>query len=130
SYRKDNFRLLTRVLAIFVFTKIFEGVITVNGEDLGTKQDAKIYYDLAYDALELQIQVFDYLITLYGEKSLDHGAEAIEKYLGSKVIDNSNQRIVKMLKRMKDSIFDQDIGNLNKATIRRDGTFERSYQEW
>lgn len=119
----------TRLLAIFVFTKIFEGVVTVNGEDLGIKEAQKIYSDLAYDALELQLQVFDYLIKLYGEKSLNHGSESIEKYLGSKVTDISNQRIVDMLKKMKDSIFDQDIGSLNKTIIKRDGTFKRSYQE-
>lgn len=130
TYRKDNFRLLTRCLAIFVFSKIFEGVVTVNGEDLGTKEDEKVYYDLIYDSLELQLQAFNYLIHFYEEKELEDGAEAIEKYLGSEVTDNSNQRIAKMLKKIKDSIFDQDISSLNKTSIREDGTFKRSYQEW
>lgn len=130
TYRKDNFTLLTRLLAIFVFTKIYEGVVTVNGEDLGNKKDVRIYYNLAYDSLELQLQLFDFLIAFYKKKVPDVSAKAIEKYLGNGVTDKSNRRIVAMLKKMKQSLFDQGIGNLNKSIIKDDGTFERSYQPW
>lgn len=130
TYRKDNFTLLTRLLAIFVFTKIYEGVVTVNGEDLGNKKDERIYYNLAYDALELQLQLFDFLIAFYNEKVPDVSAKAIEKYLGNGVTDKSNRRIVAMLNKMKQSLFDQGIGNLDKSIIKDNGTFERSYQAW
>ena len=68
SYYGNNFSALTYLLAIFVFTKIYEGVVTVNGEDLDDDKTMKSYYNLAYDSLELQIEVCDYLIDYYNSK--------------------------------------------------------------
>lgn len=46
TYTKRNFSLLILLLTVFVFTKIYEGVVTVDGEDLGSKAEERAYYDL------------------------------------------------------------------------------------
>lgn len=55
----DGQQLLIYILSIFVFTKIYEGVVTVNGEDL--EDNDRIYYNLAYDSLELQFKILEFL---------------------------------------------------------------------
>lgn len=128
NYNGNNFRILTYLLAIFVFTKIYEGVVTVNGEDLVNSRTMKTYYDLAYDSLELQIEVIEYLIDYYSMPRNDISI-VIEKYIGSGKYDNSNLRISNMLKKMRESLFDKEIGNLDKNEF-QDCHFNRKYQEW
>lgn len=82
-YYKKNFEKLTLFLAIFVFTKIYEGVVTVNGEDLGDRTEEKKYYDLAYESLEMQFKVVDVLIDYYTNKPKDAINEILERYLGN-----------------------------------------------
>lgn len=128
NYNGNNFRILTYLLAIFVFTKIYEGVVTVNGEDLVDPRTMKTYYDLAYDSLELQIEVIEYLIDYYSMPRNDISI-VIEKYIGAGKYDNSNLRISNMLKKMRESLFDKEIGNLDKNEF-QDCHFNRKYQEW
>ncbi|QNO17865.1 hypothetical protein [Caproicibacterium amylolyticum] len=129
TYTGHKFLLLTYLLTIFVFTKMYEGVITVNGEDLVDNKTMKSYYDLAYDSLELQIKVMDILIEYYRDKPQEQIEYIIEKYIGEGKIDNSNFKISRMLTKMKDSLFDNEIGSLDKSTF-TNGCFVRKYQEW
>lgn len=120
----DGQQLLIYILSIFVFTKIYEGVVTVNGEDL--EDNDRIYYNLAYDSLELQFKILEFLINYYTNKTIDKKYLVIEKYLGDGKYYNTNKKIVKMLKRMRSSLFDKEIGNLDKS-IFRNGKFKRKY---
>lgn len=128
NYSGNNFEILTYLLAIFVFTKIYEGVVTVNGEALVDPRNMKTYYDLAYDSLELQIEVIDYLIDYYSISRNDINT-VIEKYIGAGKYDDSNLRISNMLIKMRKSLFDKEIGNLDKNEF-QDFHFNRKYQEW
>ncbi|EOU2112670.1 hypothetical protein [Clostridium perfringens] len=130
TYRKENFRLLTLLLAIFCFTKIYEGVVTVNGEDLGDSTEEKRFYDTAYDSLELQLELFDYLIAYYDNKPREIYNVILEKYLGEDSYDNMDKKVVEMLKKLKESIFDYEIGSLNKKTIDEKGKFKRVYPDY
>ena len=125
----DKFSLLTHLLAIFVFTKIYEGVVTVNGEDLEDNRLMKSFYNLAYDSLELQIKIFEYLIEYYKEKPKERVDYILEKYLGESNVNEANLKISKMLEKMKESLFDKEIGSLNKSVF-ANGSFIRKYQEW
>lgn len=127
TYRKENFRLLTLLLAIFCFTKIYEGVVTVNDEDLGDSIEEKRFYDTAYDSLELQLKLIDYLIDYYSSKEKEICNIILEKYLGEASYDNMDKKVVEMLKKLKDSIFDYEIGSLNKKNIDVNGKFKRVY---
>ncbi|WP_099188340.1 hypothetical protein [Tepidibacter mesophilus] len=129
TYCGDNFSILTYLLAIFVFTKIYEGVVTVNGEDLVDTKTMKSYYDLAYDSLELQMEVMDYLIRHYNTLPKEQINVVIEKYIGVGEFDNSNFKVVHMLEKMKDSLLDNAIGSLDKSEF-IDDHFIRKYQEW
>lgn len=128
TFRKKNFSLLTLLFVLFVFTKIYEGVVTVTGEDLGEKSHEKIFYDLAYDSLELQIELFEYLIRYYENKPKENINSVLEKYLGTGSYDDVDNKIAKMLINMKKSLFDTEIGSLNKNII--DGRFDRCYPLW
>ncbi|KIL07344.1 hypothetical protein SR42_14265 [Clostridium botulinum] len=125
----NNFFILTYLLTIFVFTKMYEGVVTVNGEDLVDTRTMKAYYNLAYDSLELQMEMIDYLIDYYNNVPSNDINIVIEKYIGVGKFDNSNLKISNMLKKMKESLFDNEIGNLNKSEF-KGGKFIRKYQEW
>lgn len=41
------------------------------GENFDTLKEENSYYDMVYDSLELQNEVFDYLITKYNNISLE-----------------------------------------------------------
>jgi hypothetical protein len=130
TYRKNNFSLLTLLFALFVFTKIYEGVITVNLEDLGENKDEKKFYDLAYDSLELQTKLFDYLTFYYKNKPKDNINNTLEKYLGNGSYYDTNNKIAVMLENMKKSLLDTEIGSLNKSIIKENGQFKRFYPLW
>lgn len=115
------------LLAIFCFTKIYEGVVTVNDEDLGDSIEEKRFYDTAYDSLELQLKLIDYLIDYYSSKEKEICNIILEKYLGEASYDNMDKKVVEMLKKLKDSIFDYEIGSLNKKNIDVNGKFKRVY---
>lgn len=74
------------------------------------------------------MKVIDFLIYYYEKKPKDNINVVIEKYIGDGEFDNSNLKIVRMLGLMKDSIFDDDIGSLDKSRF-KDGRFTRMYQE-
>ena len=65
-------------------------------------------------------------INYYTNKTIDKKYLVIEKYLGDGKYYNTNKKIVKMLKRMRSSLFDKEIGNLDKS-IFRNGKFKRKY---
>ena len=122
---KQNFTLTTLLLAIFCFEKIYEGVVTVRGEDFDTKAEEKSYYDLAYDTLEIEFQVLEYLITYYKNKTRDLEDFVIGRYIGEDDYDDMSNKMIRMFEVMKESLLDQDIGSLNKKKF-ENGKFYRT----
>lgn len=110
SYSENKFRLEALLFTIFVFTKIFEGVVTVDGEDLGSRGEEKSYYDLVYSSLELQHEVFTYLIEKYD--TMQNKNIYIYLYLFDNFTGNKT-RFKDMLIKLRDSLAD-DIGSLVK----------------
>lgn len=127
TYRKKNFELLTLLFTLFVFTKIYEGVVTVEGENFDTEKEERSFYNLGYDSLELQLMLFDFLIYYYSSKSEEKIMSAIEKYLGDGNYDKTSKKIIEMLDQMKNSLFDSKIGSLDKSQMKDDKHFARKY---
>jgi hypothetical protein len=129
SYDKQNFRLFTILAGIFVYTKLYEGVVTVDGEDLGDRNSEIEYYNLAYDSIELQLEVFDYLIEHYTNKSQETVTRILEKYLGDGKYENINEKMVDMLRKMKESLNDKEIGSLYKV-LDANEVYDRQYPDY
>lgn len=126
---KKNDILLAYVVSIFAFTKLYEGVVTVNGEDLGDRVEERKYYDVCYDSLEYQNNVLDFLIDYYTNKLLTKNEIVIQAYASDiEKGKNMNDIIVIMLSRMKESLNDDDLSSLNKSVF-SDGKYERFYPE-
>jgi len=126
-YDKNNFNLETMLFTIFVFTKIFEGVVTVKGENFASYKEEKKHYDLVYDSIELQEEVFDYLIGKYDKSLNDKDLITIQLYLKEENIVNPNTKIKNMLIKMKDSLLDNEIGSVCKLEKDKNDKFVRKY---
>lgn len=126
TYHKNNFQLLTLFFALFVFTKIYEGVVTVEGENYSTVNEEKSYYDLAYDSIELQIKLIEFLTSYYEHRPKEKIRLIVEKYIGDGEYDKENEKIIQMLSQMKGSLFDNEIGSLDKSQM-KDNSFIRKY---
>jgi hypothetical protein len=102
TLEKKNYLLLTRLFVIFVFTKIFEMVVTVEGEDFIDRRTEKNCYDLVEKSLKLQGEVFDFLILDYAPPEDD-----FYKYQFKKMRE--------MFKAMKKSL-KEELGSIKKST--------------
>lgn len=127
TYRKNNFKLLTLLFTLFVFTKIYEGVVTVEGENFDTEKEERSFYDLGYDSVELQLILFDFLINYYNNYKKEKIISLIQKYLGDADYDKTNKKIIEMLDQMKKSLFDNEIGSIDKSQMKDDKHFVRKY---
>lgn len=125
TYNKNNCRLECLLFTIFVFTKILEGVVTVEGEDFATYKEEKSYYDLVYDSLELQEEIFEYLIEKYSQPQ--HEGNLVYLYFNEDKDSKKHIKFCEMLCKMKESLKDE-IGSLTKQKI-SDNTlkYTRSY---
>lgn len=93
--------LLARVLVLFVYTKIFENVVTVDGEDfLDSKTETKCY-DLVKE------------VTLF----LDQTLGSFSKY-DSDVNKELNKYMKCMFKKMRESL-KEEVGSVNKDFINK-----------
>jgi hypothetical protein len=103
SLDKVNHIELSRLITIFTFTKMFEAVVTVEGEDFLNEAHEKNCYQLVRDSIKLQEEVFDILIERYQS---DEG----EFY------KHRNKRMKEMLKAMKKSLKEK-IGSVDKSNL-------------
>ena len=127
---KENHVLLSYTLTIFSFTKVYEGIVTINGEDLFDGVKMKEYYDLNYDSLELQQELFNYMIGYYNDLEITAVESAMQNYLfKGEVSGNPNRRIVTMLEKMKSSLNDNELGCIDKSQF-ENNKYKRQYQEW
>jgi len=101
SIRKVNDNLLIRFYIVFVFTKLFELVVTVEGEDFPNKRVEKTCYKLVEDSIELQRQIIDALREHYGNNDKEE-------------LKHHSKRMRDMLNEMKKSL-SEELGSLNKA---------------
>lgn len=103
TFEKVNHSKLTHLIVIFVFTKIFEAVVTVEGEEFLDERHEQNCYTLVNDAIKLQKQVFDALIPTY-----QNSKDEFYKY--------QNKKMRGMLKDMKKSLT-EEIGSVDKSTL-------------
>lgn len=127
-YDKNNLALESLLFAIFSFSKVFEGIVTVSMEELGSKYEERDYYDLVYDSIELQEEVFDYLICQYNTISADKLDWIIQLYLYEGDPNGKIRRMINMLEKMKKSLYEQ-IGNVKKEVDDK-GKLVRQYPSY
>lgn len=87
---------LVRILVLFVFTKTFESIVTVDGEDFQDKRTEQECYKLVTD------------VTIFLYKQLGY----LSQY-SSNVNDELNNHMKKMFKNMKKSL-EEEIGSIKK----------------
>lgn len=129
NYNKNNYNFEALLFAIFTFTKILEGVATVEGENYETFAVEKSYYNLVYDSLEIQKDVFEYLIEKYDKVEIDNTSKAIQLYLYEGSAIGKITRIRNMLTKMRNSL-DEEIGSLKKGQKNSEGKYIRVYPSW
>lgn len=91
------------MFVILTFSKLFEGIVTVNGEDLSNTKEEKSFYDLVYESIELQQDIFKYLISKYEKACADDIDGIIQLYL------SDGNPMNKLLS--------EEIGSFNKSNI-------------
>jgi Family of unknown function (DUF5677) len=102
TVEKDNDPCLTRFFTVFVFTKIFEHVVTVEGEDFINPETEKICYDLVKESLLYQDSLIPSLIDSY--------------QLEDEHTKHMHKRMRKMLKDMKKSLR-EELGSVDKSFL-------------
>ncbi|ACB86072.1 hypothetical protein [Natranaerobius thermophilus] len=128
-YDKQNLLLEPVLFSVFAFTKVFEGIATVQGENFETFHVEKSYYELVYDALDLQAEIFDYLIDKYKNSEPDKLDWIIQLYLSEGNPKGRNDKMVKMMGKMKNSLY-EEIGSLKKNKQDNNGYLIRQYPYW
>lgn len=98
-YDKINYDVHSRLFIIFTFTKLFEHIVTVEGEEFKNIATEKKCYALVEESLKLQEEIFIYLI--------EHHPDSKEIY------EFSDKRMKEMLKEMKKSL-KEELGNIKK----------------
>ncbi|MDK2563935.1 DUF5677 domain-containing protein [Romboutsia sedimentorum] len=98
-YDKINYDIHSRLFIIFTFTKLFEHIVTVEGEEFKDIATEKQCYALVEESLKFQEEIFTYLI--------DHHCDSKEIY------KFSDKRMKEMLKEMRKSL-KEELGNIKK----------------
>lgn len=93
---------MARVLVLFVYTKIFEMIVTVEGEDFVSKREEKECYKLVKEASEYLYYVLEYFS--------NYESKTANKEL--------NKHMKKMFKNMKKSL-EEELGSVNKDFLKR-----------
>lgn len=88
---------MVRIIVLFVYTKIFESIVTVEGEDFINKKEEKECYKLVEDA------------TKFLDKQLDFFSNYDCKNVGKEL----NEQMQKMFRGMKNSL-KEEIGSVKK----------------
>lgn len=128
-YEQNNYYLETLLFAVFSFSKLFEGITTVWGENFDSQEEEQSYYDLAYDSIELQEEIFNYLIFKYDNISIDHLDWVIQLYLGKGSPESKDKKFQNMLVKMRRSLY-EELGSLKKNKVDENGKFVRQYPCW
>jgi hypothetical protein len=97
TYEKSDNKYIAKVMVIFVYIKLFESIVTVDGEDFLNSREEKECYKLVRESTEF---IYDQL-------------EEISKYKWELENDELNKHMKKMFKNMKASL-KEEIGSLKK----------------
>lgn len=97
TYRKHDNDYTVKILVLFVYTKIFENIVTVEGEDFYNSREEKECYKLVREATKF---VYDEL-----EKFSKHNSE--------KANDELNRHMRNMFKNMRSSL-KEELGSIKK----------------
>ena len=89
--------LLVRILIVFVYTKLFESIVTVEGEDFYDKRTEKTLYKLVEDSTLFLYEILDYF----------------SKYSSEDVNEELNSHMKRMFKDMRKSL-KEEIGSVCK----------------
>lgn len=98
---KVSYDIFSRLFSVFVFTKIFEHVVTVEGEEFRDQGTEKKCYQLVRESIQLQSVAFELCIQKYS-----NGEDGPYKY--------RNKRMREMLKNMKKSL-KEELGSVIKS---------------
>ncbi|WCT53836.1 DUF5677 domain-containing protein [Paenibacillus kyungheensis] len=101
---KVNDSLLVRMIVVFVFSKLFELIVTVDGEDFKDVRTEKNSYQLVKDAIQLLESALDELKDYYNSSKNE-----TNKYI--------NKRMKELMKDMKKSL-KEELGSVPKAEIK------------
>ncbi len=98
-YTCDNVinEFLVRVIVLFVYTKLFESIVTIEGEDFIDQKEEQECYKLVEETTKFLSEQLDYF----------------SKYNCKSVGDELNKHMKKMFKEMKKSL-KEEIGSINK----------------
>lgn len=100
TIEKNNNPLLNPLSVVFVFSKLFELIVTVEGEDFLDARTEKRCYKLVIDSCEIQSKIIDHLHTVY---QTDRDETLVYR----------NKRMRKLLKSMKRSL-QEELGSVRK----------------
>lgn len=103
SYTCDNVvnEYLVRVLVLFIYTKIFESIVTVEGEDFTSESEEKECYNLVQNS------------TLFLYEQLDY----FSKFNCESVGNELNKHMKNMFKEMKKSL-KEEVGSVKKDFLK------------
>jgi hypothetical protein len=104
TVEKVNYPLLVRFFALFVFVKIFEHIVTVEGEDFFDPRTEKECYRLVEESIKFQDELIPVLINEF--KSTDEEGK------------HFNRRMRDMLKEMRKSL-KEELGSVKKDFLNK-----------
>lgn len=105
TVEKVNYPILVRFFTLFVFTKIFEHIVTVEGEDFLNKRTEKECYKLVEESIKFQDGLIPVLISSFQSKSDDTQYK------------HYNKRMREMLKAMRKSL-KEELGSVKKDFLK------------
>ncbi len=103
TINKNNYPVVTRFFVVFVFTKLFEHIVTVEGEDFYDFREEKLCYQLVKDSLVYQDKLLVQLIDAITKDTANHPNKP--KYF--------NKKMKEMFKAMRKSLR-EELGSVKK----------------
>lgn len=103
TVEKENYPILVRFFVIFVFTKIFEHILTVEGEDFINPRTEKECYKLVQESIKFQDELIPTLIEEFKSNN-----EKMKFF---------NKRMREMLKDMRKSL-KGELGSVKKEFLK------------
>ncbi|MFS0864766.1 DUF5677 domain-containing protein [Sediminibacillus sp. JSM 1682029] len=103
TIKKNNYPVVTRFFVVFVFTKLFEHIVTVEGEDFYDLREERLCYELVKDSLVYQDQLLLQLIDAVTKESATNPNKP----------NYFNKKIKEMFKGMRKSLR-EELGSVKK----------------
>jgi hypothetical protein len=98
---KINNELITRLFAVFVYSRLFEHVVTVEGEDFKDERTEKRCYELVSESIQLLEKTFDFCV-------IEYSAPKNESY------NFHYKRMRELFKEMKKAL-KEELGSVKKS---------------